>query len=88
MSNYFAKWRETLKAQRAEALAYHRLLGQIQELHRWCGEFPEIEAATEWLLSNDAAYHGRPNTLGNQWRAGISDFREQLRSAEAVRRLG
>lgn len=66
------------------------LSGLVSELHRWCGEFPDIDAATSWIntrfiaryLSADgwAKERARDDYIGApHLYADIPDFREWLR---------
>ena len=67
-----------------QAERYHWLRGELNEAHRWLGEFPEIEALTTRLSANEQS---RYRALGEavpycRWWGDISQFREKLRRGE------
>ncbi len=66
------------------ARRYRRLRGEINDAHRWLGEFPLIIAIIDWLrVSEQNYYRGRDvPPVDSKWRAQIHEFREQLRSGE------
>lgn len=85
MSRSFRLWlaRKLAPTEFDELEQLRYLRRHLSELHWWCGEFPDIAAATTWLLANVRERFGeeasRVRIEFGPWRNTISDFREQLR---------
>lgn len=54
----------------------------VGDLHRWCGEFREIDAATRWLLACQAAHFRKLGEPAPDGACSVSEFRERLRRSK------
>ena len=88
MKSPLAWWKERRQARkqieqemRDDAVAYARLLADIQDLCVWCVDFPEVEASACWLLHRDQQRRWKPGDghlpSGPYW-GPVGTFHDQL----------
>ncbi len=73
--------RQIRREMREDAIAYHRLVADIQDLAVWCDDFPDLQAATQWLVRNDALRRwqtGDPPVPPGRYWGPVETFHEQL----------
>lgn len=56
-----------------------RLYALVSTLHRWCGEFPDIDAACGWVFGCFNAYYRKIGEPADPRACNIDTFRELLR---------
>lgn len=62
----------------------HHLSGLVGEMYRWCGEFPDIDAAMGWIIGCQSAYWRKLGDPADPRACNISTFRERLRERAHV----
>jgi hypothetical protein len=91
MKSLLEWWRERQQVRQEmhdDAVAYQRMLADIQDLCVWCVDFPEVEASASWLLLRDQQRRwkpGEPLPAGPYW-GPIGTFHDQLVVRRSQRR--
>lgn len=75
--------REDQSALERDAMSYRELRQDIEDLQKHAADFPQVTAATLWLLRSDDLRRwdeNKPKVLCNQWWGPPETFVDQLRA--------